>query len=292
MKQCPACSRTYADDSTTYCLDDGSLLSAAYDPDATQRIPARLTNPAPTEVLTTNPPPAGAWPSYPLPAPPVRRSNRSMFVIIALLVVLIGVGIFAVVKFGQKPTPTSSSELPTNTSTKPGETSAPTDYLRSPWLGLEVWQGGKANGLFKVDLRRTRVAMSREPFEIRLPRLTDNPPVLLTAWKEDYIFDQLKEGLRLDTDFSSYFYQYKGMADTAAGSASLMLDDDAHSYFDDDRLKSISESQSTIFFSSISEGGDRSVKEQRDDLYLVVFRDLNKNQKVENGEYEFLILDF
>lgn len=45
MKQCPQCSRTYADKSIAFCLADGALLSAPYDPDATQRILAQNTPP-------------------------------------------------------------------------------------------------------------------------------------------------------------------------------------------------------------------------------------------------------
>lgn len=53
MKRCPKCDRTYADDKTTFCLADGTLLSPPYDPDATQRISEPLaTNPPPTEVIT------------------------------------------------------------------------------------------------------------------------------------------------------------------------------------------------------------------------------------------------
>jgi hypothetical protein len=52
MKACPTCNRTYADETLTFCLVDGSILSAPYDPHETLRIPApRSTDPAPTEVL-------------------------------------------------------------------------------------------------------------------------------------------------------------------------------------------------------------------------------------------------
>ncbi len=52
MKACPTCQRTYADETLTFCLVDGSVLSAPYDPHETLRIPApRSTDPAPTEVL-------------------------------------------------------------------------------------------------------------------------------------------------------------------------------------------------------------------------------------------------
>jgi hypothetical protein len=292
MKRCPTCDRTYGDDSITFCLDDGTLLSASYDLQATQRIPARLTNPQPTEVLTSNPPPTQPWQPNQSFAQPVRRSSSSVILIVVLLAVVVGGGIIALVKLRGTSAPAGSGMPPVNANRTPTETRAATDFLRTPWLGLEVSQGGKASGLFKVDLRRTRIPLSREPFEIKVPRLPDNPPVLIAAWKSDGIFSQLKEGEKLDIEATSFFNPYKAMADTPAGSATLMLDEDAHYVYDDERLKSISESQSTIFISSVLDGDERSIKDQKDDLYLVVFRDLNKNEIVENGEYEFLVLDF
>jgi hypothetical protein len=40
MKKCPRCTRTYADDTLAYCLDDGSALVPGHDPQETLRIPA------------------------------------------------------------------------------------------------------------------------------------------------------------------------------------------------------------------------------------------------------------
>jgi hypothetical protein len=52
MKSCPTCNRTYADDTFTFCLDDGALLSASYDPHGTLKISAeRQTAPPQTEIL-------------------------------------------------------------------------------------------------------------------------------------------------------------------------------------------------------------------------------------------------
>lgn len=301
MKQCPTCNRTYGDDSITFCLADGALLSASYDPGATQRIPARLTNPPPTEVFTAQPAPTEVMPPYMPQAHRVRASNSSKYLLAALVLLLVGGGILAVVLLNRnKP----SASLSTNTSNsvgntsgnanvKPTETRAPTDYLRTPWLGLEIWQDGKANGLFKVDSYSTRVVMSRAPFEIRVPRAKDETSVLVAASTNRSIFDQLKKGEKLDIDAESFFNPYKAMADTRAGSATLMLNDDAHYVYDEERLKPISDSLSTIFVSSIlSDDVEQSVTNQKDDLYLVIFRDLDKNETVDNGEYEFLILDF
>ncbi|MDQ3820977.1 MAG: hypothetical protein M3362_25300, partial [Acidobacteriota bacterium] len=51
MKSCPTCNRTF-EDTFTFCLVDGSILSAPFDPLATRQNPeARNTYPPPTEVL-------------------------------------------------------------------------------------------------------------------------------------------------------------------------------------------------------------------------------------------------
>ena len=66
MKSCPSCNRTYGDDTFTFCLDDGALLSASYDPGATLQIPAaRDTDQQVTEILRPQ-----SEPVHPHPAPP------------------------------------------------------------------------------------------------------------------------------------------------------------------------------------------------------------------------------
>lgn len=71
MKRCPACQRMYADDSLSYCLEDGTLLmsdsSNAPDMAATLIIPEpRMTAPVKQETFRPTPtPPHG----YPAPHP-------------------------------------------------------------------------------------------------------------------------------------------------------------------------------------------------------------------------------
>ena len=56
MKRCTKCQRTY-DDSLTFCLVDGTVLSPPYDPQATLENTIRATSePPPTEVLRSTPP--------------------------------------------------------------------------------------------------------------------------------------------------------------------------------------------------------------------------------------------
>lgn len=52
MKRCPTCDRTYADDMTTFCLDDGALLSPPFDPAQTLALNQPPATEATTEVLS------------------------------------------------------------------------------------------------------------------------------------------------------------------------------------------------------------------------------------------------
>src|SRR5687768_11213246 len=55
MKSCPNCNRTF-EDTFTFCLMDGAILSAPFDPAATNSSSrARDTSPPPTEVISGGP---------------------------------------------------------------------------------------------------------------------------------------------------------------------------------------------------------------------------------------------
>jgi hypothetical protein len=55
MKKCPKCNRTYADDGFTFCLEDGALLSAPYDPEEEKPVSTiRSSGPPPTVALPSS----------------------------------------------------------------------------------------------------------------------------------------------------------------------------------------------------------------------------------------------
>lgn len=64
MKTCPTCQRTYSEEDLTYCVVDGAVLSAPYDPNQTQILPESRTTDSPLErnapaqstILAVNPP--------------------------------------------------------------------------------------------------------------------------------------------------------------------------------------------------------------------------------------------
>jgi hypothetical protein len=58
MKSCPTCNRTF-EDTFTFCLVDGAILSAPFDPHAVQKIPEpRHAEPPPTQLMPANTLPA------------------------------------------------------------------------------------------------------------------------------------------------------------------------------------------------------------------------------------------
>jgi hypothetical protein len=136
MKKCPSCSRSYADDSLSFCLDDGSPLlsvgagaggsaagqSPSYDPQATlQYNQARETNPPPPQGYGTGQPytpvqtpswsptpPAGAIPARP------KKSKAPYWILgsivaLALIVVAGAVLVIVLASFGETNTNNSNN---------------------------------------------------------------------------------------------------------------------------------------------------------------------------------------
>jgi hypothetical protein len=111
MKYCRTCSRTYTDEAR-HCLDDGSLLSAVLDPEATI---------VRTEEQSWTPPKRGVAHS-PLPSLPV--SYRWIYPAVFLLTVLVGVSAgWFIYKF-KKHTLSTLSETPS--------------YMSAPTSGTEI----------------------------------------------------------------------------------------------------------------------------------------------------------
>lgn|GEM_PF-2916909 len=77
MKRCPRCKRTYASDDFTFCLDDGALLSAPYDPESDDSADRSPSPPPKTEVIRTAPPQTQVLPAAQDPTVPSPRDDRS-----------------------------------------------------------------------------------------------------------------------------------------------------------------------------------------------------------------------
>jgi len=133
MKQCPTCQRTYTDDTLAYCLDDGSVLAAAYDPQATQIIaPPRRTDPMPTAVFlpptqTAQQQPAPFAHVQPQPAPRQGVNPVVVYVLVALLALVVGGGVVALLL-----RPAARDETASSSNLTPKPQDAATTASREP----------------------------------------------------------------------------------------------------------------------------------------------------------------
>lgn len=89
MKQCPRCNRTYADDTLSYCLEDGAVLIRGREPEETLINPFTPSSnpPPPTVPYGVSPAPA------PMPAPAPAPRQRSPLAVIAMVLVALVVGL-------------------------------------------------------------------------------------------------------------------------------------------------------------------------------------------------------
>ena len=134
MKACPTCQRTYADETLTFCLVDGSVLSAPYDPHETLHLPApRITDPMPTQ-----PPPQPSTLQSPqaLPLYPGRPQSQlkerqdgkpwMWFGIAMALVSLLAIGVLMSFIWSGKDRVTGNQSSANVANTNTGPTATPT----------------------------------------------------------------------------------------------------------------------------------------------------------------------
>jgi hypothetical protein len=108
MKLCPQCNRTYADETLTFCMSDGALLSAPYKPEATQVMPSILA-PAPTiEALPTKQ-------SEPQVKERGRGFNVSYVVILLMAVLLAGSAVALFYERGKEGSNSNARQLESQT---------------------------------------------------------------------------------------------------------------------------------------------------------------------------------
>src|SRR2546428_8515363 len=114
MKRCPNCKRTFADDTLSFCLDDGTPLVAAVRPDSEETLVlpassdrgARIPDTQPYNQSTGRSTLAGGLPPRAMAPPyfdlPQQRRGRALL-IVDDLVLLFGVGVVVAVAVGFAP---------------------------------------------------------------------------------------------------------------------------------------------------------------------------------------------
>jgi cell division protein FtsN len=147
MKRCPTCGQTYADESLSYCLDDGSVLSAPYEPEQTQRIPA----PRATNLVTEALPAAQA-------SQTARQGRKPLLVyaLVGVLALLAGGAFVAWLKWDSAPSSTVKSEATSNAAS-PAEAK---DNLEEEKARLE-----RERQQLELEKERQRLAEERRKLE-------------------------------------------------------------------------------------------------------------------------------
>lgn len=199
MKSCPSCNRTYADDTLTFCLNDGALLSAPYDPQATLQIPsARSTNQT-TEILSASPQAdtgsprqqTTVRPSAPFnyqqenlaDASPKRQSSRTRLIVgVVIATLTVAVLILGYVVWTGNQSTTEDSKRDANTQTKvpsPTPNVTPNSNVNSnttpkplgdtQWL-VGVWEGTAHQNTPKMSYS-IRLTADNNSYSIEYPSL-------------------------------------------------------------------------------------------------------------------------
>jgi hypothetical protein len=144
MKKCPRCQRTYADDTLSYCLDDGTRLNSTDDPAATL-VSQFPQPPAPTVAYEppTMPPPMAA-PVATSTAPVSVKRRWPLLVIGALVLAALAIGLvvggFIFQRYDSpsstaatpSPSPTPSSVAATTATPRPASTPTPAPATPMP----------------------------------------------------------------------------------------------------------------------------------------------------------------
>lgn len=171
------------------------------------------------------------------------------------------------------------------------------EIANTPWLSLGFAQEGAEVQLTKRDIRTTEVQLDRRPFQLLLPRRSDDDAYLLTAWINDSIFRRAPIDLRLDDTAGpggrvNYFSVPTSIADTASGSGTLYLNDEGHHYLAGLRLGPDSDRHVVHYSSVFRDRYETPIEQISGPLYLVIFFDEDNDSVMDNGEYEFLVLNF
>jgi hypothetical protein len=95
MKSCPTCQRTYSDDTQTYCLVDGAVLSAPYDPNQTLQMDPRTTDspinrpPQQSTIVALQPP--KLYGEQQPPRQTLEQHGAPAWLLVVLAVIVIGI---------------------------------------------------------------------------------------------------------------------------------------------------------------------------------------------------------
>lgn len=144
-----------------------------------------------------------------------------------------------------------------------------THFLRSPWLGIEFWQGDIKNPMLSAAPEVIRVLMRQSPFEMRVAAVSKDESVMVCASYDETIFGQVAPDVPIDS--VPFFRPGTGMADTSFGSAELVVDAEAHNHLDwGGRLMPRPEGGGVALFHSVHASDEENGIPRNKDVFVVV----------------------
>ncbi|MDX6384112.1 MAG: hypothetical protein QOK48_1685 [Blastocatellia bacterium] len=173
MKRCPSCNRTYSDETISFCLADGALLSPSYDPSSeqappTEIMPAPDRSPVPPTQASKNVIPTIT--SFPLTrdssaeeaadSRPVRKSRPLVWIAAAFIGVAVVAGIVLAIRYslGSRNEPVAESRSP------------------APLTGLNNYPGASPNAsVIPKPTENVAATRSSPPEVTRVDPLEPNP---------------------------------------------------------------------------------------------------------------------
>jgi hypothetical protein len=158
----------------------------------------------------------------------------------------------------------------------------------TPVLGLQVWQVQKADAVSTADGHST-VKLAPGPFQLRFPVVPiDNGP-RICAWTDKSIFT-FQAGQTMDQ--VTCLKPGSVLPTPSVGASDLLLATDGHNNLVGDRLVAVEGGYDQVGFTSLTRNGQDAPLGWTTDVYLAVYIDKNKNNAIDKGEYEFVVLDF
>jgi len=204
MKQCPKCTRTYADDTLAFCLEDGSTLVSHREPQETLRIPA--------------PPRVTDWPSGPAPTPtPGYQANNDksrwpIYALGGLVLLVLLAGAAGILIFGYA---RMTASIAASNDNQPGETKSKSSPDQSPSRSPTPRSSAALVGAW-----RTSVVENGQPQEITVTFLSDG--------NTRYLFKDARGRTATDTGTWQYSDEilFERFSSGASGKASIKWIDD------------------------------------------------------------------
>lgn len=165
-------------------------------------------------------------------------------------------------------------------------------FIRSPWLGIQFWQGTYQNPLLDDGKGVVRVLLQPKPFEIRVPKVPAGGSLRICTSYDPIIFSQVGHDVPIRQ--VPYFWDGKSFADTAFGSGQLLIDPDANMYFDlGGRLEPSQDGGGRILVTAVYKFGEEPVSIPTGRTVFAVMHVGTKSDPIlKNWNFERFVLAF